>query len=367
MDPIVIVGGGIIGTGLAYRLREAPTDVTLVEKGGLGSGTTSASIAMFSWIQTDPDEFTHRLRERAWSEYRPLIEDGTIGFERIGALIAAETEGYLATLERAADRLDEYGLEIETRTAEELAEFNIDPEGLAGAIYVPDEGYLDPHEIIHHWVDEARDVGVTVETSVEVTDVHTDNEGVTGVETTAGDRSAGTVINAAGPWAPRINEMVDVSLPLRHTYGRILVLQRKEPFSLPFVTFESGDYFRQEGHNQAFAGRLEKTYDDATTVDPDAVHSIEESFRRDVARNTARFVPLLHDADVINEWVGLRTVTPDAKPIVGPTGVDGFLVACGMSGLGITLSPAISADLAEYAVTDESNETIRRLAAGRFG
>lgn len=366
MDPIVVVGGGIVGAGLAYQLRDAPAEITLVEKDALGSGTTSASIAMFSWLQTDPDRFTYALMEESWEAYRSLIERDVIGFDRIGALATAETADYFETLRHAADELREYGLPVETRTSAELEGFGIDATEVEGGIYLADEGYLDPHEIIQHWITEAADAGVEVETGVEVTDVLLEDDTVSGVKTTDGDIPAGTVLNAAGPWATALNEMAGVSHPLRHTYGRILVLSRDEPFDLPFVAFESGDYFRGEGTNQAFAGRLEKDYASADRENPDAARSVDDAFRRDVARNAARFVPVLEDAEVVNEWVGLRTVTPDKMPIVGPTSVEGFHVATGMSGLGITLAPSVTGHLAEYVLTGEPNDTVETLSAERF-
>jgi len=366
MDPIVIVGGGVIGAGLAYHLREADADVVLLEKNALGSGSISASIAMFSWLQSDPDPFRYELMEESWETYRPLIERDVISFESIGAIATAETADYFEKLEAAADELRTYGLPVETRSPAELDELNIDATELEGGIYLPDEGYLDPHEIIQHWTDQATNAGIEHETGTEVTDVHVEDGTVVGVETTNGTRDAGTVVNAAGPWASELNEMVDVSHPLRHTYGRILVPERDEPFDLPFVTFESGTYFRGEGERQAFAGRLEKDYADAVRENPDAARSVEETFRHEVAQATERFIPALDDADVVNEWVGLRTVTPDKSPIVGPTTVDGYHVATGMSGLGITLAPSVTAHLAEFILTGDSNKTIETLSANRF-
>lgn len=367
MGPIVIVGGGVIGAGVAYHLRESDVDVVLLEKDALGSGSTSASIAVFSWLQSDPDPFRHELMDEAWETYRALIERDVISFEPIGAVATAETAEYFEKLEAAADELRSYGLPVESRTPAELDELNIDGTELEGGIYLPDEGYLDPHEIIQHWTDRAADAGVEIETGVEVTDVHVEDGAVTGVETTDGGMNAGTVVNAAGPWAPELNGMVGVSHPLRHTYGRILVLERDESFELPFVTFESGTYFRGEGGRQAFAGRLEKDYADAVRENPDAARSVEGMFRREVARSTERLVPMLDDADVVNEWVGLRTVTPDKSPIVGPTAVDGYHVVTGMSGLGITLAPSVTASLAEFILTGDENRTVEELSADRFG
>jgi len=94
-------------------------------------------------------------------------------------------------------------------------------------------------------------------------------------------------------------------------------------------------------------------------------HTIEDSFRQTVAENTAKSIPTLRDAAIGNEWVGLRAVTPDGDPLIGPTDVDGFQLATGMSGLGITLTPAVAEALANY-LTSGSNEIVDRLYVDRF-
>lgn len=365
MDPIVIVGGGIVGAGLAYHLRDAGREVRLLERDALGSGTTGASIAVFSWLQSDPDAFGHRLRERAWGTYGPLVEAGEIGFERIGALKTAESAAKLRELEADAERLREFGLDVESIGSDALAGFDLDPDAFAGAIHAPEEGYLDPTEIVRHWTDEAAAAGVEIETGVGVRDVRVEGGAVTGVETTDGDRAAGTVINAAGPWAARVADMAGLSVPIRHTYARILVLDPDGPVSLPYTLFENGHYVREEGGEQVFAGRLEKSYADATRYDPDATHTVEETFRTGTARTLEARAPRLAGGDVTNSWVGLRAVTPDGNPIVGPTAVDGFHHATGMSGLGITLAPAVTGALADHLAGEES-AVVDRLSVSRF-
>ncbi|MDX1746176.1 MAG: FAD-binding oxidoreductase, partial [Halobacteriales archaeon] len=161
-----------------------------------------------------------------------------------------------------------------------------------------------------------------------------------------------------------VNAMVDVSLPLRHTRGPILVLEAGDPIDLPYVLFESGAYFRGEGETKALAGRLAKEFDRAETLDPDVPPRVEEAFYRDVADRTGARIPALADATVVNDWLGLRTVTPDKRPILGPTAVDGFLVATGMSGLGVTLAPAVADRLADFLQTGAAIDD--RLTASRF-
>ncbi|WP_176819448.1 NAD(P)/FAD-dependent oxidoreductase [Halopenitus persicus] len=363
---VVVIGGGIVGVRLARALRDHPADVHLLEKDALGAGTTAKSIAVFSWLESDPSPFAQSLRERAWRTYADRIAEDAISFERIGALLVARTESYRSQLEHAAETYAEHGPDVELLDPADLEAFGIAPEETAGALYTPEEGYLDPGELVSQWAAEAREGGADIRTGVEATGIRTRNGAVTAVETTDGEIAADVVINAAGPWAPRLNRMVGVSAPLRHTKGRILVLETDGDRTLPYTQFESGQYVRGEGRSQVFAGRLEREYADASELDPDEPRSVGGEFYADVADTTARLVPAVADADVAAEWVGLRTVTPDGLPIVGPTAVDGYHLACGLSGLGITYAPVVGDLLAEYVATGDRPPALDRLAPDRF-
>jgi sarcosine oxidase subunit beta len=367
MDPVVVVGGGIVGASVASHLARRSIPVTLFERDALGGGTTSKSLAMFVWHQSEPEERQHRLRERAWETYRPLIEEDRIGFERIGTLDVADSAGELDALRDARDRLREFGARAELVEGEALAEFGVAPDEVAGALYTPDDGYLDPAEIVQYFVEEARSAGAMVETSTEVTDVVTEDGRVAAVETPDGRIAASAVVNAAGPWAPQVNDLVDVSLPLRHNFGPVLVLQQDADVDLPFLEFPDGHYFREEGRQQVFAGTFGATFEDADVVDPTHAHSIDHEFYLDVEERVARLLHGLDDVELVNEWVGLRTITPDGRPFVGETDCDGCYVACGMNGLGVTLAPEIGR-LVATAIDDDGRpgrELAEYLSPGR--
>jgi sarcosine oxidase subunit beta len=366
MTSIVVVGGGVIGTSVAYHLRAHDGSVTLLEKNALGSGTTAASMGRFNWDAADPLGIF--LQREAWRTYEPLVEDGTIGFERCGYLRVAGTPAELDEIRTAATVLGAYGLDFEVLDAEETAVHGLDPGAVAGGLYRVASGYLNQQDVVEHFADGAERGGVSIETGVEVTGILTEGGAATGVETTDGTYDADVVVNAAGPWAPELNGMVGVALPLRHTTGPILVLDANEPLSIPFLKNVGGPYyFRPEGESKALAGRRWGRYDEASRLDPDGAHAVGDGIRRDVAALARSHVPGLADAEVINEWVGLRTVTPDFGPVVGPTRVDGFVVACGMSGAGVALAPVVGRAIADYVGTGATTDRLRILSADRFG
>lgn len=366
MRSIVIVGGGIVGTAIASALSHH-RDVTVLERNTLGSGTTAASMGRFDWGTPHPLELS--LQRRAWDTYGPLFEDGTIGFERCGFLVPARDDAQLAALRENATRLGHYGLGFELLEDGEVEGYGLDSDAVSGGLYLPGAGYMNSQDAVEHFAETARADGVRIETGTTVTDVTTDRGSVTEVETTADHYSADVVINAAGPWVPEINRFVDASLPLRHTRGPILVLEASSDLSIPYLSgLEDDFYFRPEGDSKALAGRRWGRYGEAERLDPDATLETEETFRHDVGRIAETYVPRLADASIINEWIGLRTVTPDFKPILGevPGALGGFLVAGGMSGAGVGLAPVVGSIIAD--IVDGNDSDLRRmLSPARFG
>lgn len=351
MTEVAIVGGGVVGTSVAYHLRDADVDVTLYEKSALGAATTAASMAIFMWGRDGPSD--EDLRPRAWEEYGALVEDGTISFTRTGSLHVAETERFLDALRAMRADLDVLGREAEMLAPEEVADHGLDPSSVLGALYTPGEGYLQADEVVAHYAGEARDAGVAIEVGAAVTDVVVEDGAVTGIEVDGEPRDADVVVNAAGPWAPRVNALAGVSAPLRHTRGPILALAAEEPVRMPFVRFERRTYARPFGEAGTYLGHYATDYAEAVEVDPDEPRAIDDWFRREARETVETFLPSLADARTVDEWVGLRTVTPDGRPLVGSTSVDGFHLAAGMTGQGVTLAPVVG-ELVAALVTSGS-------------
>ena len=371
MDPVVVVGGGIVGASVASHLAEADVPVVLYERDALGGGTTADSVAMFVWkaAPVGAGGTDHRLRERSWAFYEELVEDGTLEFSRNGGLYPVEDPEELEDLWTVAESLRESGVRAEPLDAAGLERFGLATDGLAGGLYLPDEGYLDPGQVVQFLVGEARDAGARVETGTEVTDVTVEDGSVSGVEVDGEHVPASGVVNAAGPWAPSVDEMAGVDLPIRHNRGPILVLDHETDRPLPFVEFGDGHYVRGEGRRQVFAGRYGAAYDDAERLDLDAARPVDESFRLAVGERLERYLPGLVAAGVAAEWVGVRTITPDGRPFVGGTGLGGYHVATGMNGLGVTLAPVVGEHLASVVAPGRTPDPAFReyLSPSRLG
>lgn len=199
-----------------------------------------------------------------------------------------------------------------------------------------------------------------IETETEVKGIEPRKEVKIG--TNEGEIVADTVVNAAGPWAPEIDRLVGLEYPLRHTRGPILSFgcsDRPEPFTL----FERGLYCRSHSEG-LYVGRFATDFESGEILDPDERRTIPKGFREEV-REFASAVPAISESRVIDEWVGVRTVTPDGRPLVGETSVENYLVATGMSGLGVTLAPAVGALLADQILGVEG-DLLEPLSPARF-
>lgn len=356
---VAIVGGGVVGTSLATALtgRTGISEVTLLERGSLGGGTTAASMAMVHRQQPAPTEYDQRLRDLAWDGYEPHLDELT--HTAVGSLYVAESEGFAEQLREAAPALCEFGVETDYLDTAALSAFGV--EVGVGAIHTPDEGYFEPDELVERFSIRASERGARIETGVEVVGIDPGEE--VGIDTSEGKLVADAVVNAAGPWAPEVDRLVGLEFPLRHTRGPILSFSSPidpEPFTL----FERGLYCRSHPEG-LHVGRFATDFEAGERLDPDETLSVPESFREEV-RELAGTVPAIREGEEIEEWVGVRTVTPDGRPLVGRTGVENYHVATGMSGLGVTLAPAV-ADLLSDRLLGTERELLDPLSPARFG
>lgn len=362
MSRVIIVGGGVAGVLIAERISPHVDEVHLLEKGMLGSGTTGKSIANFA-THTATTEIVSELIDRSWAVYEPLINDETLSFQNQGYLKVFESEEAFKNERADIDVLREYAVVVEELSPEECADLGIDPDAVsAGGIYYPEEGRLDPGEIISHFSTRAMDAGVHVETEVEVHGIERTDTGFH-LTTSSGSLEGDIVINAAGPWAPQINDFLGVNLPLRHTIAPIAVLDTDGDVDIPTTAFENGVYLTPEESNKTLAGRFPPDmWDDAFEGDPDAedgmgIAAVREEYRNLMVETAFKSVPALREAKLSNGWQAVRCVTPDGLPVVGETEVPGFYLATGMSGQGIALAPAC-ADIVANLLQGDADSTV---------
>ncbi|MGA9400989.1 NAD(P)/FAD-dependent oxidoreductase [Haladaptatus sp.] len=371
---IAVIGGGIVGSSVAYHLGgTADADVTVFEQGKLADETTAASGAFCGlWGDESPE---YRLLKaygvRLYNEFLAAPQANT-------SYTLAPRLGIASTPEKAQEmraEAHEYASgPVEFVPGDELdAELlhpGLDTSTVEGALYRPNIGFLDATELAAEFVARARDRGVTFETGTNVEDVTTNDGSVMGLVADGDYREFDAVVAAAGPWNTHVAGLVDLELPIRHTLGPILVFD--PPAGVPYDTFsvkhaESGVYFRQQPDGTVFAGHYPGGYDEAgRDIDPaDAPTAVPADLREKIRCVVETYFPWTEGARVADEWVGVRSLTPDGGVIAGWTEVDDFYVT-GFNAAGIQLAPVIGHVVAEQLLRGNPTEYYDAVRLSRF-
>ena len=206
----VVIGGGITGASVAYHLARAGwTDVVLLDKGELTSGSTCHAAGLVTSF--NPSQTMMRFRRYSIELYREL---GV--FETVGSVRFASSADSLLELRRGVSRARGIGLEAAIIGPDEAVALmpSASPAGVHGAVWMPEDGYLDPHGATYALANGARALGVSILTGTRVTGIELGaDRSVQAVRTDAARIETPVVVNAAGMWAPQVSAMVGAFTP----------------------------------------------------------------------------------------------------------------------------------------------------------
>jgi glycine cleavage system aminomethyltransferase T/glycine/D-amino acid oxidase-like deaminating enzyme len=370
----VVVGGGITGTSVAYHLaRAGMKGVLLVEKGQLTSGSTCHAAGLVT--QFNPSPSMMRLRRYSIELYREL---GL--FEQVGSLRIASSREQLLELERSVSRARGIGLEVELLSPEEV--LGLLPaatrESLFGAVWVPEDGYLDPHGATFGLADAARRLGVTLLTGTRLTGIELNGRReVAAVLTERGRIECEVVVNACGIWAPQVSAMAGAFVPSTPVDHQHVLLKPVPGHELPraMPCFRDPDnlvYGKSESGGVMFGGYEPNPV--ARWVDGVPWDHGERSLPPDLGRfeqllqGAARRFPFLAEAEVLKLVCHPDAITPDAQPLLGPMpGARGLWLAAGLSLNGFGGAGGIGRALAEWITVGETELDMSPYRAWRFG
>ncbi|MFC9957400.1 NAD(P)/FAD-dependent oxidoreductase [Streptomyces nigra] len=362
----VVVGGGVIGTGIAYHLARAGVpDVVLVERDELASGSTSKAAggvrAQFS------DELNIRLGARSLAAFARFEQDTgyDIGLHRVGYLFLLSTPEDVTAFEAAVRLQNSLGVPsrmIDPAEARELSPL-ISTDGLLAAAYSPDDGHCTPESVVHGYAAAARRHGARILRHTTVTGIERHGDRITGVTTNAGRIATDTVICAAGAWSRAVGAMAGVDLPVEPLRRQIAVTAPVDalPPRLPMtIDFTTSLYFHTEGPGLLLG-----------MSDPDERPGFDTSTHdrwiprlADAMRHRA---PALLDLRRTGGWAGLYEVTPDHNALIGEaTSVSRFLYATGFSGHGFLQGPAVGEVVRDLYLGRVPFVDVSPLSAGRF-
>lgn len=357
----VVIGGGVAGASCVFHLAElGVTRTLLLERSHLAAGSSGRSAAFVETLYTDPDrvrwtQATARLLER-------LAREHDVPFVQHGKLQLAHSDDALRRYARTLELREDDG----TRVVEPEEVARLAPalrvDDLAGAVFGPRDGWVDPPRLCDVLTGLARDRGADMR-HAEVTGVLVEGGRVAGVETSCGPVSAGVVVNAAGAWAAGVAALAGLRLPVEGHRREIVVLEDARPDAgeLPLVVDPVGDdgdslYLRGDGGRLVVAGFHTENPEHDAPSDPDGFATeIGDSAVDELAPLLRRRWSDAGSLRVRGGWAGLYPLAPDGAPVLGEAAaLPGFHHLAGLGGNGIQLSGGLGRVAAELIVDGAS-------------
>ena len=214
---VVIIGGGIVGSSVAYHLTKLGwTDVLLLERKALTSGTTWAAAGLVGQLWATKQ--LTQLAQYGSELYAGLKEETGFhtGFHKCGALRVAQTKERKHEYDRALSMARAFGVEMEEIGRDDARKFwpLLNTDDLAAIYYQPNDGQTSPVDTAQALVKGARMGGAKIFENIKVNDIKLTNNAISGVGTDQGDIACEYVVNCGGMWARELGEMVGVSIPL---------------------------------------------------------------------------------------------------------------------------------------------------------
>jgi len=376
---VIVIGGGVIGTSVAYHLaRLGWPDVLLLEQGQLSCGTTWHAAGLIGQVRAS--ESVTRLVQYSTDLYRGLEQETGLsaGFKQCGAVTVARTADRLVQLQRTAAAAVAYGLDCELIGPDEAVGLYpvMRADDLAGALWLPGDGTANPTDLTQALAKGARDRGVRVCERTRVTGILTAGGRVKGVRTAGGDIEAEVVVNCAGQWAKQVGSMCGVNVPLHSAEHFYVVTGRIDGVrpDLPVLRDPDGyTYFKEEVGGLVVGGFEPRA---KPWLAPDALPAdfefqlLQEDWDQFSIpmENALHRIPALSRTGIKKFYNGPESFTPDNQFILGEAPeLRNFFVAAGFNSVGIASAGGAGRALAEWITegepaTDLSAVDIRRFA-----
>ncbi|MEM7429798.1 MAG: FAD-binding oxidoreductase [Pseudomonadota bacterium] len=372
---VAVIGGGVIGASVAWHLtRLGCSDVLVLERGQLGCGTTWHSAGNILRMSADPR--TISIYTYGVELLSGLHERNDIGWRQCGRVMIARTEQRAREFETIRRTLEDHGVPIDaipnSVVAQKLPVLNT--EDIVGALWSPDDGRVNPTDLVAAYVREAKQRGAQVHEGVTVSHALTADGRVTGVSTDRGDVLCETVVNCTGLWARDLGLRNDVALPLYPVEHFYLLTGEIDGVYADMPTFRDPDgliYGREE-----VGGLLLGCFDrDAIPVRPADLP--EPFYFALLNENWDQFMPYLqegvHRVPAL-EHAGVRMLlngpeafTPDAAPLLDEAPeLKNYFVLAGLSSAGVTRSAGMGRALANWIVEGEPGMDVSSFSLARF-
>ena len=345
----IVVGAGVVGASVAFHLAERGMDTLVLDRDGPAAGSTARSGALIRAHY--PTALEADLTWESLTDYfEPWGErvGGGCGFTRTGfAYLVAEDNvealKYNVALQRGV------GVETSLVEPERLAEIELAlrTDGLALAAYEPRGGYADPAATAVGFLRASQELGARFERR-RVTALLERGGRILGVQTDAGPVESELVVLAAGAWSVPLAGSVGLSMPIRP--ARVYVALFERPYELPthlaLIDTAEGFYARPAAERATLVGSRDSLEwldgPDEPTPEP------RSAFVEGASSKLGRRIPALAGSPYRSGRSGVLDMTPDGRPILGPSGPEGLFLATGWSGTGFKKAPAVGSEMARW-------------------
>ncbi len=369
---MVVIGGGVVGTSVAFHLAEDGADVVLLERDELGSGSSGKPIGGVRAQFSDPLNVALGARSlRAYETFdrRPGHD---IGLQQVGYLFLLPTRADVDLFRDSVAMQNAQGVPSRLVDMAEACRLNqfVDPGRYEAAAFSPEDGWAYPGAVVTGYAEAARRLGATIATGTTVMGLAVTDGRLTGVRTQRGTVATTTVVCCAGAWSRTVGAMAGVHLPVepvRRQIGFTGPVRRPAGSGrLPFtIDFGSTFYVHDTGGDAAADLLL-------GIADPHQAPGFDRTYDESwlpLLRSAARVcTPALADVPVTRGWAGLYEMTPDHDAVIGEAAhVDRFLYATGFSGHGFLQAPAVGEVVRDLVARRRPAIDVTALSAERFG
>jgi glycine oxidase len=364
----VVVGGGVIGLGIAWRATQAGMTVTVVDEApGRGASWAAAGmLAPVTELHYGEDELLalNLASAARWPGFAAEVEEASgqpVGYRPGGTLAVARDADDNAALEDLYRFQLRCGLDVQRLRSRECRQLEpgLHPS-IRGGVLAAGDHQVDNRALVLALLGACERAGVRM-LAGRVAELATQDDRVTGVVLAGGEaRSAGTVVLAAGCWSGGLGGLAAEALPpVRPVKGQLLYL--RGPADQPLC---SGNvrglevYVVPRGDGRVVVGATVEEQGFDTRVTAGSVH--------DLLRAAMELLPDTAELELLETVVGLRPRSPDNAPMLGPAGPEGLVVATGHYRNGILLTPVTADAVAELLATGQVPELIAPFGPGRF-
>jgi glycine oxidase len=364
---VVIVGGGVIGSGIAYELARRGVSVTLVERGKIGGEASWASAGIISlptrpWFTPERVELGE-ISLQLYPELVAELEERTglsIDFRRPGEWSIAVDAEHAATERQIVEWQRGLGHSVEEVAPEEARRLEPAlPENLVAAWLAPEVGSLSVYRLTQALAEAARQYGATVQEETPVGGLLRAGDRVRGVRLQDGDLRAETTILATGAWTRLLGDTLGVTLPTKPIKGQLIAFA-EAPLRPSRVISGHGGYVRPRPDGTTMVAATEEDVGFDRRVTGDGVAWLLEL--------TRTLCPVLLQGAVAETWSGLRPASETNDPLIGPVpGCEGLWVCAGHFRTGAKEAPATAMLVAEALTTGETPATLQPFAPARQG